>query len=205
MNYRITSFTSDQIDQHEYTQLKEFLTIECTDSTEPAAVNMLYSQPSGLMYNIDKQLRWREDQGRIYLMYDNDRVIGVSCVEFPERSQNFAIGGIRTWITQSHRSQALIHLLLDQHRDWAYQRSCKFLLLTFNHYNRAAHLAMFKSSKFRQSIGWSDWWDDCHPVGKPISIRNTDQWCIIKPVHSNDITANLFVLSQWEQTNEVSK
>lgn len=159
--------------------------------------NMAWSQ-SGLLHNIHNQLRWRTDQGMIYVVTANNQIVAVSCVEYPEHATNWAIGGIRTWIVAHHRTTHLPSYILDQQIVWARARSCDFLTLTFNEYNRAAHRAVQKG--YSGKAGWSTWWQDCLAVPAPIKIRNVNQWCVIKPVACSNNKQNLDTLIEWENS-----
>lgn len=197
--YSYESFCSDTVTPSQLKKLEQFLA-DNTDYTEPAAVNMGRDNSAGLLYNIDHQLRWRVDQGAIFLIYSNNEPVAVSCVELPDNTDQFAIGGIRTWIKSSHRGTQIAGYFLNLHCLWAQQKNCAFLLITFNNYNRAGHTGVQRGSKFRRAAGWSSWWDDCVALDKPLNIRNTDQWCVIKPVCSKDMLHNTEVLSHWATT-----
>lgn len=194
--YSYDSICSDTITANQLRKLEQFIDNNI-DHSEPAAVNMGRDNTAGLLYNIDHRLRWRVDQGAIFLIYDNSEPVAVSCVEFPENSDQFAIGGIRTWIKRSHRGTQIAGYFLDLHTKWARHENCAFMLITFNEYNRAGHTGVQRGQKFRKAAGWSNWWDDCVAIDKPLNIRNTDQWCIIKPVCSQNTAANIKVLEHW--------
>lgn len=194
--YQYESYTSDTILPEDFDRLAEFLA-ECDTSDDPAAINMQWREPAGMLYNIKTQQRWRTDQGKIFLVMDQDRPVAVSCVEYPERSYSWAVGGVRTWITPTYRSKQLANFFLSKHLQWAAQHDCNFMLLTFNDYNRAAWLAVDRDPKYRRVANWSDWWDDCLAVPDPVEVRNTPQWCVIKPVKCQDNQANLEELLAW--------
>lgn len=196
--YQFESYTSDTIRPEAFVKLEEFLR-ECESSDDPAAVNMGWQSPAGFLYNVKNQLRWRSDQGCIFLVIDQGRPIALSCVEFPEGSYCWAVGGVRTWITPSHRSKQVANFFLNKHLQWAAQRNCSFMLLTFNDYNRAAWTAVAKDPKYRRAANWSDWWDDCLAVPEKLLVRSVYQWCVVKPVKCLDNTKNIEELIAWTE------
>lgn len=195
MTYTIESFTSDTIAPDDFERIETFL-CESVNLSEPASVNMFWELP-GLLQNIHTQTRWTSDQGAIYLVLKYNQIIGVSCVEYPEGSREFAIGGIRTYIDPQHRSSGIVGLILEQQTNWALDRQCQFMIVTFNDYNRVAHTAVGMSPKYRRAAGWSSWWDDCYPVPEPLNIRNTLQWAVIKPVLNLNAQENCQALLTW--------
>ena len=199
--YSYESYSSNTITPKQLKDLESFID-SALDTSEPAAVNMGRDNSAGLLYNIDHQLRWRSDQGAIFLIYADREPVAVSCVEFPENEQAFSIGGIRTWIKASHRRSQIAGYFLDLHCRWAQERGCAFLLITFNDYNRAGQWGVQRGSKFRQAAGWSPWWDDCVALDQPLTIRSVSQWCVIKPVVSNNMEHNIQLLQAWAAKNK---
>lgn len=193
--YQHESYTSDTIATEELDRIEQFLS-HSVDHTEPASVNMFWSE-SGLLYNIKHQQRWRSDQGQIYLILQDQTPVAVSCVEYPEGSREFAIGGIRTYIDPKYRSDGVAGYALRQQESWARDRACKFMIITFNEYNKIAHLAVEKNPKYRRIAGWSDWWDDCCALPDPITVRYTQQWAVVKPLACQDQKENCRQLVEW--------
>jgi GNAT superfamily N-acetyltransferase len=187
--YSYESYYSDTIAANDFARIEAFLT-ECDHSTDPAAINMQWSAPAGFLYNVRHGLRWRTDQGKIFLILEQDRPVAVSCIEFSEHSPTWAVGGVRTWITPAHRSRQMAKFFLDQQLDWAAERNCNFILLTFNDYNQAAWRAVKSDAKYRRAANWSTWWDDCYAVPEKVQVRSMLQWCVIKPVQCADNQRN---------------
>ena len=196
MTYKFWYTTSDTVTSKEFDKLAAFITQETSASTEPAAANMGLDSTAGFLYNIKNQTRWRNDAGAIYVAEDNNQIVAVSCVEYAEGATSWAVGGIRTWITPTHRTYQLPGKLLNQQTVWAQAHNCNFMLVTFNDYNRALHTAVQRGI-YSKSLGWSTWWDDCIAVPNPVSIRYTPQWCVIKPVLEQDTSVNLLELAAW--------
>lgn len=194
--YQYESFASDTILPDDLARLADFLK-ECDNSDDPAAVNMQWQEPAGFLYNVKNRLRWRSDQGKIFLILDQGRPVALSCVEFPENSYSWAVGGVRTWITPEYRSRQLANFFLNKHLQWAAERNCNFMLLTFNDYNKAAWTAVAADPKYRRAANWSDWWDDCYAVPQKVQVRHMLQWCVIKPVLSMNNLDNAEELIRW--------
>lgn len=199
MTYRYETYTSDTINPADFNRLKAFIDSQL-DTAHPALVNMTQDPNGGFLYNVANQSRWRTDQGNIYVVTCNGNIVAISCIEYPERSTSWAIGGIRTWITPANRQTHLPSYVLDKQMNWARDRNCNFMLLTFNEYNKVAHTTVVKG--YENKAGWSTWWSDCVAVPKPVIIRYVPQWCIIKPVICTDNAANLQVLKQWQECPE---
>ena len=196
MTYTTWSTTSDTITAAELDKLTAFIIQEIANSTEPAAANMGLNPPAGFLYNIKNQLRWQADAGAVYVIEHDDQIVAVSGVEYAEGATSWAVGGIRTWITPTHRTYQLPGKLLHQQTAWAQAHNCNFMLVTFNDYNRALHTAVQRGI-YSKSLGWSTWWDDCIAVPDPVVIRYTEQWCVIKPVLEQDNSVNLIELAAW--------
>ena len=199
-NYYHRVFTSDTITAAELDKLTAFVVQETSTSTEPAAANMGSNPPAGFLYNIKNQIRWQTDVGAIYVIEHDDQIVAVSGVEYAENTTAWAVGGIRTWITPTHRTHKLPSEMLQQQTAWARAHECNFMLVTFNEYNRALYTAV-KRGIYRKSLGWSTWWDDCIAVPDPVVIRYTTQWCVIKPVLEQDNSVNLLELAVWSNTS----
>ena len=198
--YSIEQFSSDNITSEQYQKLQNFVDQECANSLHPARSNMLDQPPAGMLYLIKNQLRWQQDHGAIFLVHHNDDVIAVSAVEYPEMSTDWVIGGIRTWIKTQHRSTALAGYFLPAQYAWAQQRDAEFMLLTFNHYNKKAWNAVAGPPRYRRQAGWSAWWDDCLAAPEVVTVRHTEQWCVIKPISQLDNQLNLAKLQSWAKT-----
>ena len=197
MTYTVETYNSDTIQPIQYQRIKEYVEMECTKSNHSAVSNMLAWDTSGLLFNIEHKLRWRTDQGKIYLFVDNQTIITISCIEFPENTKDWAIGGSRTWVSAEYRNKHMPSTILKEQSKWAYINNCDFMLLTFNQYNKSAYTSFCYGPRARKKAGWTDWWDDCIAVPNPVKIRHTDQWCIIKPLLPQNNTINLEKLVHW--------
>lgn len=164
--------------------------------THPAAENMLDSGDAGLLTNIRTQRRWTREHGEICLLRYDGTIVGISCVEHGEIHPRVSVGGIRCWLDASHRSyQLMSKFLLRKNLDWSRERNKLAMLLTFNHYNKWIYDAIARrpmGSSTRLSNVWSEWWNDVIALPAPISIRYTQQWCLLKPTMAG---ANIHALA----------
>lgn len=196
MIYNYETYTSDTISPGNFDRLEAFINSQL-DTAHPALTNMTWDPNGGFLYNVANQLRWRRDQGNIYAVIYDGNIVAISCVEYPENTSSWAIGGIRTWIAPANRKTHLPSYVLDKQIDWARARNCNFMLLTFNEYNKAAHTTVVKG--YESKAGWSNWWTDCLAVPDPVIIRTVPQWCVIKPVLCTNNATNLQALKQWQE------
>lgn len=201
--YTSKTYNSDTITAEEFDEIETFL-METVDRDEPASVNMCW-EPAGLLHNVKNKSRWRQDQGLIYLIFSYDRAVAISCVEYPENSTQFAIGGIRTYLKPECRATGIMGYVLGEQETWARSKGCDFMVVTFNDYNKTAHTAISLGPKYRRAAGWSAWWDDTWPAPEPVVIRHTRQWAVIKPVLVTDPAQNYQTLLNWEINNTESK
>jgi hypothetical protein len=199
MSYSYETYTSDTIDQDNFKRLSDFVDSQ-SNNNHPAFKNMSWNPDSGFLHSVANQLRWRSDQGKIYVVTLEGNIAAISCVEFPEGSTEWAIGGIRTWIAPAYRKTHLPSYVLDKQVAWARDHACAFLLLTFNEYNKVAHTTLTKG--YARRGGWSTWWYDCLAVPDTVLIRHVPQWCVIKPVQCTDNRKNLQVLTHWQRCNK---
>jgi hypothetical protein len=159
----------------------------------PAVGNMGWAKNSGLLWCIDNQSRWRQDQGEIAILLDDKELIcGVSCVEHSVLA-NASIGGIRTWLNEQHRDKnAMSRYLLASNLTWSQTQHKQGMILSFNDYNKWIWIGVKRKSQGKAAgMGtlWSDWWNDCRIIDKQLRIRGVDQWCVVKPtgIGSTDI------------------
>ena len=155
---------------------------------DPAVVNMTSTPPAGFLYNLDEGIRWKHD-GEIAVVRHVREIVGISCVESSDMHPRLSIGGIRCWIDDQHRSSQLAsRYLLSSNLKWSMEQGKWAMMLTFNHYNRRIYDGICRAASGRLvAVGniWSDWWKDCMPLKRQLNIRNTMQWCVLKPIDAH--------------------
>ena len=189
-HYSCYSFTSDSITETQYQSLCRFIEHElATTPLHPASSNMDHTAPAGFLFNLEKKLRWTSTHGEISMLVYDNTIVGVSCVEVSEIHPLLAVGGIRCWINKKHRlhNQPTVHLL-SANLQWAEKNQMHAMMLTFNDYNKIIYDSIKRKSQHKGaglSKIWSNWWNNCLPIDYPIMIKNTKQWCILKPIDHN--------------------
>ena len=152
---------------------------------DPAIINMSSLPPAGFLYNLDAGIRWSDD-GEVAIVRHLGRIVGISCVESSDLHPLLSIGGIRCWIDRQHRTEKLAsRYLLSSNLAWSREQGKRAMMLTFNHYNRRIYDGVCRAVSGRMvAVGnvWSDWWKDCMPITHQLEIRNTMQWCVLKPI-----------------------
>lgn len=197
--YTIDSYTSDKIAGSDFSRIEEFVEKELANTESKAAVNMSLTSPSGYLYNIKNQLRWRQDCGCFYTASVDGNIVAVSAVEYPEGATDWSVGGVRTWITPEYRTRHAASAIMQHQVEWSRARNCDFMLLTFNEYNKAVNTGLQRGFEFLRARGWNDWWADCVPVPGTVWVRHTEQWAVIKPVNCTDAASNLQKLELWNK------
>lgn len=197
--YTIDTYTSDTISDYDFSRIESFVNSELGNTRDEAAVNMAWESPHGYLYNVKNKLRWHSNCGIMNTASVNDAIVAVSAVEYPEDATDWAIGGNRTWISPDYRTRHAASAMMRYQVEWARERDCDFMLLTFNEYNKSVNLALQRGFSYLKSRGWNDWWADCIPVPDTIVVRNTIQWAVIKPVHCDSATNNLQKLELWNK------
>jgi hypothetical protein len=195
---KIVTTSSDTIEPALYNLLVRFVQQIILDNPKiPASKNMGLDSESGLLWNIENKKRWTSEKGEIaILLNDQEEVVGVSCVERTEQSL-LSIGGIRTWVLKPYRGKNVVsNMLLGSNLEWSTQNDMAGMMLTFNDYNKWIYDGIKKKTSGKApglDKIWSDWWDDCIVMSRPIKVRYVNQWCVIKPTgrHSPDILKSL--------------
>lgn len=190
---KVVTTTSDDIDPILYQKAVSFVqSIVSENPQSPAIINMGLDTSAGMLWNITNKTRWTAKKGEIsFLLSQSDEIVGVSCVE---KSTNplLSIGGIRTWVLKPYRPKNVItNFLLESNLEYTREHNMAGMVLTFNDYNRWIYDGIKRKTSGRAvSVGaiWSDWWNDCIVIAKPVKIRNINQWCVIKPTGLHEQT-----------------
>lgn len=184
---QIITTHSDTIEPELYAKLLKFVQdIAREDQRGLVIKNMGLDSSAGLLFNIERKWRWKQEQGEIALLVTgtDDTIIGVSCVEHSP-IEPLSIGGIRSWVTKPYRSKNVItNMLLQSNVDWSIANGKMGMMMTFNDYNRWIYEGIRKKVSGRGAglAGiWSSWWDDCLPIDHQLVVRGVKQWCVIKP------------------------
>lgn len=163
-----------------------FLNIIKEDKS-PALANMGYTPPGGLGYLAKNKLRWTSDTGQITMLVDDsDRIVGISAVETCSLSTVFGSGGNRCWLLPKYRTNnEITQYLLSSNLMWCKKQNHIGMMLTFNDYNKWIYDTIVKRVSGKSSaLGkvWSIWWNDCIPFKTQLTVFDTSQWAVIKPI-----------------------
>lgn len=194
-NFFITTTHSNTIDAKCYSALCKFVDNQKSlHQSHPAISNMSNDNDAGLLYNIDNKLRWTTDLGEISLLWHENKIIGISCVE--HYNPMLSIGGIRFWIDSDYRSKNVASkFLLNSNLHWSSVSNKIGMILSFNEYNKIIWDSIKRKQEGKAaglSTIWSNWWNNCIIVPNPVIIRHTSQWCVIKPINENKIPSNIY-------------
>jgi hypothetical protein len=161
---------------------------EIVNDPLPALVNMGYEFPAGLGYLVNNKSRWTKSSGRIDLLLDSGKIVGVSAVETSSLSTVFGSGGNRCWLLPKYRvHNEITKYLLASNLQWCKDNNLVGMILTFNDYNKWIYTTIKKRVKGQAgALGpvWSTWWNDCVPFERQLNVFNTPQWAVVKPIAS---------------------
>lgn len=164
-----------------------FLFLASTNDNSSAWENMWDDdweyKPNMLPNMLDKTDKFSSDNGDFHIIYDNDNIVACGGIYRSPFNRHIAIAGVRTWVNPAYRNKALLkEYLLPIHRQWAVDRSCKQIALTFNDYNKNI-ISIFK----RRRLGERDrgsrsskhlFHTGFHEVEQPITLQYTKQWVV---------------------------
>jgi len=190
MIYTCDSVTSDTLSNELLQKLELFVSNQQNEHHDhPAVINMGHNPYTGLLWNIQKQHRWQSAQGSIAILLHSDKIVGLSCVELSDEYKNFniTIGGVRCWLDKRHRTENQVtKYLLSQNLSWSIKQKADAMMLTFNDYNKIIYDTIRNKTQGRAAgLGkiWSSWWNNCICISRPLIVRNTAQWCVLKPIN----------------------
>jgi len=186
MNLTVINTYAENFKNHE-SAYDSFLN-QISTSDSPALINMGYEPPAGLAYLATNNVRWTKNNGEIAFLQNDvmGNIVGVSCVEHSTLSDQLGSGGNRCWLLPDYRTHnEVTKFLLSANLEWCKSQNKVGMVLTFNEYNKWIYTAISKLSTGKgAAFGnvWSDWWNDCVVLPRKISLFNTPQWAVIKPL-----------------------
>ncbi len=127
---------------NDFQNLLEFCQIESQED-HPASENMWVkdweTDCRTLPFILTRTDRFRDGNGKFYLAFDNDKLIGCSGVYKSEYTDRLFIAGSRTWLSKRYRNnQILKNDILPAQKDWAVFERADVIALCFNKYNTSA-------------------------------------------------------------------
>jgi len=191
--YAVKTFETIDKDQFYRFCQQEFL-----DTTQPAHVNMWgdnwQTETHTLPYLLEKEQRFTEPNGKFFVLFYENNIVGCSGVYRSDFNQHICLAGIRSWINSKYRGRFLLgrYLFPEQVR-WAKHRGFKQVAVTFNDYN-----VNLKNIFLRNGVGVkknrqedSLFYTGVHQVDFPVTIKHTKQWMLyqkLDPVWHFDYT-----------------
>ncbi len=162
------------------------------DVAQPAHTNMWsdtwQTDTHTLPYLLEIEKRFSDPNGKFFVIYYNDDIVGCSGIYQSDFNQHICIAGIRSWINSSHRGKFLLgrYLFPEQVR-WAKQNSYKQIALTFNEYNRSLKNIFLRNGLGVQKNRQEDslFYTGVHQVDFPVTIKHTKQWVIYQKLDEN--------------------
>jgi len=170
----------------------EFCQQASQEINQPAHNNMWdinwQARPDTLVYQIDKRLRYFDNNGEFHIALDNNKIVGCAGVYKSVFSNELAIGGCRTWISKEYRNKGIPReLFLPAHKRWAKENHCKAIAITFNDYNKnlietfnRKRLGEHRSARQLHHL----FYNNLTKVEFPVTIQYTKQWVIYETLDS---------------------
>lgn len=194
MTYRIASYQT--LSTQEKTEFFKFCQEESKETTQLAHSNMWTddweSQENTLLYLLEKTKKFHRNRGEMFILYYGDQVVACSGVCKSNVSDLIAIGGVRTWITKSHRNNSILReYLLPIHKNWAINRGYKQLILSFNNHNKNI-IQIFKRNRLAEKAGRTNsrqphhlFYNGLKEIPYSINLYDTEQWVIYEELDPN--------------------
>jgi len=188
MKYQILKFNHT-----EYQSFFDFCKEASLEVSQPASTNMWHddwkTQLHTLPYIVLVIKRFSKPHGELFLLKDDNKIIGCSGIYTSEFSNNICIAGVRTWINKEYRNQSLVRdYLLPAQRSWAIDKGFKIIALTFNSYNKNI-IKIWKRTRLGETRIPRDshhmFYKNFNEVSFPITIQYTPQWAIYEKLDSS--------------------
>lgn len=179
-----------------YLDNKEHILEYCREAysnmAEPSHENMWnedwVNKNNTLPYLIYKSDRFKNDNGDMFLLLSNNRIIGNSGVNISTFDSNVAIGGVRTWLNSEFKGGVVIgRYVLTEQLKWCKNKGIKIIALTFNDYNKRLIPYFTRVGLGIQKKRTPDslFYNGQYIVDFPVLINNTKQWVIYHKLDEN--------------------
>lgn len=155
------------------------------EKEQPSYANMWNDNwencPATLPYLLYCSDRFKNNNGIMLLLENDNKVVGISGVNISDFDINVALGGVRTWLNKDLRGQFIMgrHVLPIQLK-WAMEARCKTIALTFNDYNKRL-IPYFARSGFgiqKKRNPDSMFYNGQYILDFPVTINYIKQWVI---------------------------
>lgn len=152
-----------------------------------ASINMFSNDKNGLIYILENENRFNDNQGEFHIVFSDDKIVGCGGIYKSAFSDQIAIGGVRTWVDPAFRNKGIIGShLLPIHKEWAINNHCKIIALSFNDYNKNL-ISIFKrirlgetKHRIKDRSPRNLFFDNFNELDFPVNIQYTPQWVIFE-------------------------
>jgi len=163
---------------------------------KPANVNMWdddwINKKNTLPYILECTDRFNYDNGVFHILFDGDTIAGCSGVYISNFSNNVALAGVRTWVTNTYRHYNIVRdYLLPIQKMWCQEKNIKLIALTFNNYNKNL-IQVFKKRRLGEKVDRLKtrnpghlFYNNFNEVKFPVSIQYTKQWVVYEKLDIN--------------------
>jgi len=166
----------------DFENLLEFCRIESQED-HPSSVNMWIekweSDCRTLPFILKFTERFKGNNGKFFIVYSDNRIIGCSGIYKSEYTNKLFIAGSRTWLAREFRNKQLLkNEILPVQKDWAITEKANIIALCFNEYNSSAirlfRIGMKTGNRTPRHLFYSNY----NEVEFPVIIQFTAQWVI---------------------------
>lgn len=182
----IKNITTEIVDKDSISQeILDFCKQASLKTDDPAHKNMYHDNwqdhPEVLPYVLYIHKRFKGDNGDFFVLRVDGIIEAIAGVYISSFDSNVAIGGVRAWVNPQYRAKMLVgHHLLPLHLEWAKEKRCKTIALTFNEYNKRL-VNYFKRSGLgvpKERNANRMFYNGVHEVPFTCEIQFTEQWVI---------------------------
>lgn len=157
------------------------------ETKELASVNMwarnTFVKPWTLGYRLESTKEFHEPNGKFYVLYHDNEVIGCSGIHVSEFHPLIFSAGVRTWIKKEYRNQSINKkYFFPEQRAWAVKKNAKIIFLSFNDYNKNL-IQVFKRNRLGENKervtnrNKNDLFSNgLKTIDFPLIINKTKQW-----------------------------
>jgi len=187
MEEKITIIEYKDLDE----TMKKAFFLFCEDASlepfKPAAVNMYdddwENKSNTLPYILEKTDRFNEPSGTFHILTIDNKIVACAGVYISEFDNRVALLGVRTWVHEFYRHRLVVreHVLPLQ-KQWAIDRGCDVLALTFNDYNKNVIKAFqrIRLGENAERLGERStehlFFQNMNVLDYQVTVKNTPQW-----------------------------
>jgi len=194
MTYEIKSY--QLLSSEEKDHFFSFLKKESLNNSDPAYANMWdddwESKENTLPYLLEKTKKFHRNKGEMYIVYFDGIPVACGGVCKSNINEFVAVGGVRTWITKSHRNKLIAkEYLMPLHKSWAVKRNFKIIAFSFNDYNKRL-VEAFKRTRLAENkdrlpkrLEHNVFYNGFNEIGFPINLFHTKQWVVYEKLDIN--------------------